>query len=150
MRHIIALGIKFLTGVVAFAAGLDLFFDATFVDILSFSFFATFFTYLLGDLIILPALGNAKALAAEFAITYMSVWIFGSVLLNGYLQIAWGSIIAASVITAVEVLVHRFIASDIKENAAEGFELNRSFAFATEFSEENPAPEDMKKDDSEK
>ncbi|MFY4777029.1 YndM family protein [Metabacillus sp. RGM 3146] len=152
MKHLTVLIIKFIAAMIAFAVGLDLFFDATIVDILSFSFILTVFSYILGDLIVLPALGNVPAAVVDFVLTYMSVWIFGSVLLNGYIQIAWGSVISAIIITAVEVPLHRYLLSNvIKRNVRDrnsGYGFNRKLAYGTEFSEENAIPKKPKKEDS--
>ncbi|MGM0878362.1 MAG: YndM family protein [Bacillota bacterium] len=109
MRHTTVLLIKFVTCVIAFGIGLDLFFDATIVDILSFSLLITVVSYVVGELIILPQLGKRAAAVADFLLTYLSVWIFGSILLENYLQIAWGSIISAFIVTVAEVFIHLFL-----------------------------------------
>lgn len=111
MNHITILLIKFITCLIAFYIGLDLFFEATMTDIVSFSLLVTTVSYLIGDRILLPRLGNVNSVIVDFMLSYTIVWIFGSVLLNNYLQIAWGSLIAAVIISAAEVLIHRFIQS---------------------------------------
>lgn len=139
MKHIYVLLIKFVTCLIAFGIGLDLFFDATIIDILSFSFFVTLASYLLGELVILPQLGKRAAAISDFLLVYLSVWIFGTILLDSYLQIAWGSIISATIITAAEVFVHLFLQDRV--NADQSIEtrysgINPSLAFGTEFAEE--------------
>lgn len=89
MNHVIAIVIKFVTGIIAYTLALDLFFDATWVDIVTFSLLMTIVTYLLGDIILLPRIGNGNSLIADFLLSYMLVWIFGSVLLDNYIQIGW-------------------------------------------------------------
>ncbi|PLS18521.1 hypothetical protein CVD28_05110 [Bacillus sp. M6-12] len=115
MKNITVILIKFITCIVAFAIGLDLFFDATMADVLSFSAIVTVISYLVGDRFILPHFGNTAATMMDFLITYLSVWIFGSVLLDSYVQIGWGSIIAATIVTAAEVFVHRYLHSQENE-----------------------------------
>jgi hypothetical protein len=139
MKQTTVLLVKFLSCIIAFAIGLDLFFDATIADILSFSVVVTVFSYMLGDRIILPNFGNTAATVVDFILTYMSVWIFGSILLDNYLQIAWGSILSASIITAAEVFIHRYLLNFISarrtnERRQPGF--NRKLAYGTEFAEE--------------
>ncbi|WP_254052692.1 YndM family protein [Bacillus sp. V59.32b] len=139
MKYATALFVKFITCVISFAIGLDLFFDATFLDILSFSLFATIVSYIVGDRIVLPHFGQRAATAIDFLLIYVSVWIFGAILLDNYLQIAWGSIISATLITAVEVFVHRYLLSDSSEIAANERQqgtLNRKLAYGTEFAED--------------
>ncbi|MED4533028.1 YndM family protein [Metabacillus fastidiosus] len=142
--------IKFITAVIAFAVGLDLFFDATITDILSFSLFVTIVSYIVGDKIILPRLGNRNAVVADFLFTYLSVWIIGSVLFDNYLQIAWGSIISAVIIGAAEVFVHLFLQRTIPNKPETEMhrqrEGNFNLAYGTEFSEEqSPFPLDEHK-----
>lgn len=140
MKHITVLLIKFISCVIAFAIGLDLFFDATITDILSFSLFVTVASYMLGDRIVLPNWGNAAATAVDFFLVYLSVWIFGSVLLDNYVQIGWGSILSALIIGAVEVFVHARLLDRIspereaRDRRSAGF--SPKLAYGTEFAEE--------------
>ena len=100
--------IKFISCIIAFSIGLALFFPATFVQIISFSLFVTIVSYMFVDKIILNRIGNTGAIMSDFLLTYLSVWIFGNILLDNYMQIAWGSILSAIVFTLSEVIVHRF------------------------------------------
>ncbi|MGF9966180.1 YndM family protein [Bacillus rhizoplanae] len=139
MNHITILLIKFVSCIIAFAIGLDFFFDATIVDIFSFSLFITIASYMLGDLIVLPRAGNTAAIMVDFLFTYMSVWVFGSVLLDNYMQIAWGSILSAIVVTVAEIFVHRYLHGRIStEHTSErkGVNFHRSLVYGTEFAEE--------------
>lgn len=140
MKHITVLLVKFISCIIAFAIGLDLFFDATLTDILSFSLFVTVVSYMLGDRIVLPHWGNAAATVVDFLLVYLSVWIFGSVLLDNYVQIGWGSILSALIIGAVEVFVHARLLDrisperGIRDRQSAGF--NPRLAYGTEFAEE--------------
>lgn len=136
MDHILILLLKFITCLIAFAVGLDLFFDATIVDIVSFSLVVTIVSYVIGDRIILPRLGNSNALAVDFFLTYTCVWIFGSVLLESYVQIGWGSLLSAFLITGAEVIVHRILLKNsyVAERQKSGF--NPKMAYGMEMGEE--------------
>ncbi|KAB2495344.1 YndM family protein [Priestia endophytica] len=137
MNHLKALLVKFICSIVAFAIALDLFFDATIVDILSFSLFVTVASYLIGDQIILRRLGNREAIIVEFLLTYMSVWIFGSILFDSYPQVAWGSILSALIITGAEVLVHRYFLNYVpKERKVKDMRFKRRLAYSTEMAKE--------------
>ncbi len=57
MQSTAVLAIKFVTCLIAFTAGLDLFFNATLAEIISFSVFVTAVTFILGEQIILPQMG---------------------------------------------------------------------------------------------
>lgn len=148
MNHITIMLIKFISCMIAFAIGLDLFFDETIVDIFSFSLFVTIASYMLGDQIILPRAGNTAALMIDFLFTYMSVWIFGSVLLDNYMQIAWGSILSAIIITGAEIFVHRYLMDRIATYQTierKPFTFNRSLAYGTEFAEEQDVTDTKKR-----
>jgi hypothetical protein len=139
MSHLTVLLLKFVTCLVAFAVALDLFFDATMIDIVSFSLLVTIISYVIGDRIILPRLGNSNALVIDFFLTYTMVWIFGSVLLESYVQIGWGSLLSALLITGAEVIVHRILLknSDVTVQHKSGF--NPKLAYGMEMAEEqNP------------
>ncbi|MCP8969610.1 YndM family protein [Ectobacillus ponti] len=149
MKGITIVLVKFIVAAVAFAIGLDLFFDATIVDVLSFAFFAAVVSYMLGDRIILPQLGNAAALMTDFLLIYMSVWIFGNVLFDSYLQIAWGSGISAVLITITEVFVHGYLTdrrAGRQLDGARDMRFGRG-ALAYEFAEEKDVHDLKKKED---
>ncbi|TXC90452.1 DUF2512 family protein [Metabacillus litoralis] len=137
MKHSTILIIKFITCVIAFGLGLDLFFEATIIDILSFSLFVTVTSYIVGELIILPQLGRRAAAVVDFLLTYLSVWIFGSILFESYLQIAWGSIISAVIVTGAEIFIHLLVGE--RGPAAQYFEKRGPVvkpSLAYEFAEE--------------
>lgn len=147
MNQVTVLLLKFLSAIISFAIGLDLFFSATITDILTFSLTVTIISYMIGERFILPRFGNASATMIDFLVTYMSVWIFGSILLNNYMQIAWGSIISAGILTGAEVLVHSYILSRSPEAEASespGPLFNTNLAYNTEFAKEH---EDNDEDD---
>jgi hypothetical protein len=139
--------IKFIVCLIAFWIGLDLFFDAGFSDILSFAVTTTVITYFIADRILLPRIGKRNTLMAEFILAYTIVWIFGSILLEGYLQIAWGSIISAGIITAGEVFVHQYLLKHMPARKTVKRQHRRfrpaSLKYATEFAEEQD-PRDKK------
>jgi hypothetical protein len=131
--------LKFIVCLIAFSIGLDLFFPASIREIITFSLTTVIVTYILADRILLPRIGNRYTLMAEFMITYAIVWLFGAVLLNGYLQIAWGSAISAVVITASEVLVHKYLRRNVSVVRTEKRRVSRirpNLKYAAEFAEE--------------
>ncbi|MBI0580593.1 YndM family protein [Neobacillus cucumis] len=130
-----ALIIKFVTCLVAYAVALDLFFNATWVDIVWFSVLMTIVSYL-GDRMLLSRIGNKNALIGDFILSYMVVWIFGSVLLDNYMQIAWGSIISAIIITIGEFFVHRMLHSPMQESSPKKNAVPDRLAYGMEMSEE--------------
>jgi hypothetical protein len=137
MRQVTILLMKFITCLVAFAIGLDLFFDATMAHIVSFSLVVTAVTYVLGDRILLSRIGNSQTLISEFLLAYTSVWLFGSVLLDSYLQIAWASIISATIIIAAEAVIHRYILQTVADKSRNPVQpVTRKPAYGMEMAEE--------------
>ena len=97
------------------------------------------------DKILLDRVGNSAATMADFLLTYLSVWIFGNILLDNYMQIAWGSILSAFVFTLSEVFVHRFSHTH-ERHKSDRINMNGRFAYGTEFAEEqNILDKDKKK-----
>lgn len=140
MNNLTILVIKFVTCLLAFAVGLDLFFEATWVDIVSFSLLLTAISYFAGDMILLPLVGNRNALIADFLLTYLIVWIFGSVILGNYLQIAWGSIIAATIITAGEFIIHLLVLRSMGFSNENASRPSQKLVYSMEMADENKPP----------
>lgn len=129
---------KFIICLVAYTIGLDLFFDATWTDILSFSLTIAIISYFVGDRILLPLIGSRNALVIDFFLAYGVVWLFGNVLFNRYEQIAWGSIISAIIITAGEIFVHRMVRSSVTEEKRTFDKVpTTKLAYGMEMAEEN-------------
>lgn len=140
MKHLKILLIKFVASIVVFWISLDLFFEATIVDIVSFSLLVTFISYFIGDQILLPRIGNRNAVVVDFFLTYSIVWVFGGIFFASYLQVAWGSIISATLIAGSEVFVHSYIVKNVKPSVQERKRsFNQSFAFETA-EEQDPNP----------
>jgi hypothetical protein len=132
--------IKLISSLIIFTIAFDLFFESGVTEIGSFSILVTIVSYFIGDKIILPRVGNRAATVIDFFMVYAIVWIFGNVLLHSYEQIAWGSIIAASLIGLSEVFVHLYIQG--RDNQIKVTENEKhiprtpKLAFGTEFAEE--------------
>lgn len=138
MRIMVVLLMKFVACLIAFTVGLNLFFTATVTEIVSFSLLVTIVSYFIGDRIVLRLFSNATATIFDFFLTYGVVWIFGSVVLHNYLQIAWGSILSAIIITIGEVFLHYYLISRTEPEAIDRNNPRQNrMAYMTEFAEEN-------------
>jgi hypothetical protein len=139
MKHTIILLLKFISSYLAFSIGLDLFFNADFIEIATFSLLLTIISYLISDRILLSRIGNRNTLVVDFFLAYVSVWIFGPTVLNSYLQIAWGSIISAFIITGAEALIHTYMLKSLRierNNSKERAKQNPKLAYGLEMAEE--------------
>lgn len=132
---------KLITSVIIFTIAFDLFFEAGASEIWSFSILVTIVSYFIGDKIILPKVGNQAAAVIDFFTVYAIVWIFGNILLHSYEQIAWGSIMAATLIGVSEVAVHLFILGRLSKmtptETKQALRSTQKLAFGTEFAEES-------------
>ncbi|MCM3601507.1 YndM family protein [Robertmurraya korlensis] len=133
--------LKFIVCIIIFTVAFDLFFEAGVTEVLSFSILVTIVSYFIGDKIILPRVGNRAAVIIDFFTVYGIVWIFGNILLHSYEQIAWGSIIAATLIGISEVFVHLFLLGRFEAPTTterkRPLRTSQKLAFGTEFAEES-------------
>ncbi len=65
--------------------------------------------------------------------------------MNNYLQIAWGSILSAMIITAVEVLIHNYLGSR-NENSETRSTVFDNLAYGSEFGKDQPSLENSEED----
>lgn len=133
--------LKFISCIIIFTIAFDLFFVAGVSEVLSFSILVTIVSYFIGDKMILPRVGNRAAVVIDFFTVYAIVWIFGNILLHSYEQIAWGSIIAATLIGISEVFVHLFLLGRLlpppTTERKRPLRTSQKLAFGTEFAEES-------------
>lgn len=137
MKHLWALLIKFIfIGIVLFSIyGI---FDPALTILLIMTGITTLVLYFLGDMVILPKLGNFAAIAGDLVLSFLLVWGMSFLFLDTTLNRMTAAIISAASITAVEVLFHLYVKRRIFTNSGESFipVVSRDDGFATEFSEE--------------
>ncbi|WP_082688065.1 DUF2512 family protein [Bacillus coahuilensis] len=104
---------------------------------ISFSVLSTILTYLTGIVILLKRLGSNSTLIVHFFTVYSIIWIFGGILLESYMQIAWGSITAAILLTLSEVFIYSYVVSfqTVKEKVTRNYK-QVTFPYVTEMADE--------------
>ncbi|MFB4212896.1 YndM family protein [Shouchella sp. JSM 1781072] len=145
MKHVGIFLTKLLISLFAFSVGFLFFTEATYVDVLTFALLTTILSYIAVDLIILPRFGNRTALVSDFILTYFIVWVFGSVLFANYMLIAWGSILATSIITFCEVFVHNYLLKHMYAQERRR-QPRAQFAFNTELAEDEDPTASIKRE----
>ncbi|HWO96667.1 MAG TPA: YndM family protein [Bacillus sp. (in: firmicutes)] len=144
MKHIMAFIIKFaLVGLVVFSI-LGIFYNAGIMEIFMIALLTASVGYLIGDLFILPRLGNIVASIADFGLVFLSVWGLGNLFIERTVNITVASFFAALAITAIEIFFHIYYMRPRVFNEPEdkqGFINVGSNRFAAEFSEEFTKPE---------
>ncbi|MBB6446263.1 YndM family protein [Bacillus benzoevorans] len=137
MKHLWALLIKFAAiGTVLFSIyGI---FDPAMTVLLIMTGITTFVTYFLGDMVVLPKLGNFMAIAGDLVLSFLLVWGMSFLFLDTTFNRVTAGVISAASITAIEVLFHLYVKRHIFTNSAESYipAVSRNDGYATEFSEE--------------
>ncbi|WP_025951253.1 YndM family protein [Geobacillus thermocatenulatus] len=110
MRHLLALVLKYLLTATVMFAILPLFLRISSAEILWFSLWLTLIAYAIGDLYILPRLGNVSATIADFGLVFVAVWIG----IGAFYDIAGAAILSAAFFSALlaamgELLFHAYV-----------------------------------------
>ncbi|CAM3181515.1 YndM family protein [Filibacter tadaridae] len=114
MKYITALIIKFimLTAVLWIVLGI---FGVSFADILLTSIVLTGVSFI-GDVFILPRVGNMVATLADFGLAFVMIWLMGSVLFEQPVRLGIASLISAMVIAAGEFVFHMYLLKQVVGN----------------------------------
>jgi hypothetical protein len=149
LNHVKALGIKFIVISIVLLSILGIFSGtATFGEIMIISFLVTGVSYILGDLFVLPKLGNVMATIGDFGLSFLSVWALSSIFLEPTFSILTASFFASIFITLSEAIIHPYIQSKVlmeTDKTNQGYQsYNRKqelvparVKYQTEFAEEN-------------
>src|SRR5690625_6352048 len=76
--HLKVIGIKFIVIAVVIYSLFCILYNATLMNLFWISLLITGISYLIGDLFILRKFGNIKATIADFGLSFISIWILGS------------------------------------------------------------------------
>ncbi len=136
MKHMMALLVKFAAvGTVLFSI-LGAFEHVSLTRILLITIITTAVAYFVGDLLLLPRLGNMKALMADLGLSFVTVWVLSYMFIGPARFLTMATFFAALGITTAEILFHMFMKKFVFDQKREVFFRNMSPQYATEFSEE--------------
>ncbi|MCQ6277104.1 YndM family protein [Bacillus sp. V3B] len=137
MKHVWALSIKFAAiGTVLFSIfGI---FNIALPTLVIMSVVTTVIAYFVGDLVILPKLGNLVAILGDLILTFGLLLMMSYLFIDTTLNRVSASSFSALSITAIEVLFHLYVKKHIFTNSDESYipTVTKSDQFATEFSKE--------------
>ena len=115
MKHITALIIKFVMIAIVLEIILGISTNLTYTQILYVSLTVTAISYILGDLIILPASNNTVATIADAGIALLTIYMF-----NYFWTYAWISpgtaLFAAVILGAGEWFFHKYVEDKVLPN----------------------------------
>ncbi|MBY7142645.1 YndM family protein [Virgibacillus sp. NKC19-3] len=150
MKHVTALGIKFLITATVIYSLLSIFDVASISEMFLVSLFITGGMYIIGDLILLPRFGNAIASMADFGLATIVVWLLSLVFIGPDFPVFTVSLFAGFFIAACEAVFHIYMQEKVlPSTTTEPAAFNASPAqMQVEFSEEENIhdPEHKKKE----
>ena len=115
MKHISALVVKFLMTAFILEVSLLLLSDLSFGRILFLSLIVTFISYLVGDMVLLPATNNAVATIADMILNTIIIYLFNFIWnINEITFIA--SLISGILLGIGEFYFHKIIDRNIDED----------------------------------
>ncbi|BDH63373.1 membrane protein [Lysinibacillus sp. PLM2] len=145
MRYTKAFFIKLVMTVAVLWVVLGLFFNVSFGDILIISALLTVIAFV-GDIFILPLIGNIGAAVGDFILAFLGVWVLGSFLFNDNVPVLSASLLSALFIAAGELYFHRYLRNHVFEGVDRPSNYTRVNNLQTEFSEEFDADLDKEKE----
>ncbi|MCZ8534555.1 YndM family protein [Psychrobacillus psychrodurans] len=134
-----ALFMKFLMITAVLWVILSLIYDVSFTDVLITSVLLTAVGYV-GDVFILPKIGNVWAAISDFVIAYAVIYFLGSYIYEQPLALGTAAFISALILMVGELLLHRYMHTNIfeprKSNPNEKVGYYNRTNLQTEFAEE--------------
>lgn len=136
MEHVKALIVKFImiTAILWFVLGL--FFGVDFGEIITISVILTPLAYVIGDLLVLRYFNNMTATIADFGLSFITIWLIGSAIINEPISVATASLISALAISVGEWFYHYYVNNQVFEGESKDRHTSLNEAFSTEFAEE--------------
>ncbi|MFJ5770510.1 YndM family protein [Psychrobacillus sp. NPDC093180] len=137
--HIKAFLMKLVVTTAVLWVILGLFYKVNFTDILITSIVLTVVGFL-GDLFVLPRIGNVLASITDFVLAMVVVWVLGSSIFDERIALGTASFISALILMMGELFLHRYMESHIFEpqitNPEEKTGYYQRTNLQTEFAEE--------------
>ncbi|MCM3585244.1 YndM family protein [Mesobacillus maritimus] len=138
MKHVWALLIKFTAIGTMLFPFLSIFNNASLMTILFITVVTTVVSYFLGDLYLLPKLGNFKSTLADFGLSFLLIWIISAVFINSTSDMLLTTLFSALLVAGVEPLFHLYMKTHIFSDSAESVipGVYKGDLMMTEYSEE--------------
>lgn len=109
MDHLKALGIKFIyTSIIIFSL-FGIFNNVSIGKLFIMSLMTTGISYIVGDLIVLPRIGNIRSTILDFGLSFLTVLILGGLFIITDIKITLASLAAAFFMMCIEPLFHTYM-----------------------------------------
>lgn len=148
MDYVKALVIKLVMITAVLWIVLSGFFGVSLGDILITSVLLTGVSFL-GDMYLLPILGNASAALGDFGLSFAGVWVLGIFLFEGNFSLGTASLISAAIIAVGEYIFHNYMENqDLKDETKvmDSMGVSPGENLQTEFSSDVDPESDFKKE----
>lgn len=133
MKHVKALGIKFIFTAIVVYSIFGIFYNASLGRLFWISLLVTGVAYIIGDLYILPRSGNILASIADMGLAFLSLWVLGNILIEMTIPTVIASLFASVLIAICESLFHAYMLEQVINTREE---MPHSNQLQTEFAEE--------------
>ncbi|MCM3237536.1 YndM family protein [Heyndrickxia oleronia] len=122
MKHIKAMGIKFVATLVVLFVILGLIFGMSFTNIVFISLVLSVASYLVGDIEILPRTNNTVATIADFGLSLLFIWFLSAALTReNATALFLISLVSASAVSLFEMAFHKYVSSNTFDRQSEEF-----------------------------
>lgn len=147
MRHLYAIGIKFIIVGTVVLSIYGIFSNASLAILILMGVVVTLASYIIGDLFILPQLGNVFATVIDFGIYFLAVWTLSGLLIGIEVGLTLATLAASYFLTLAEPLFHAYVIERVLDLERERTVIPIE-QFQTEAAEEKVISiEELKKDE---
>lgn len=140
MKHLMALGIKFIFTSIVLLSVFGIYYNSTILEIVMISTLVTGVAYVVGDLFILPRFGNVVATLADMGLAFLSIWGLSTLFIDPPDRLVLASLLSAVFIMLAEALFHAYLENKVLDKGENNLIFNStSFQnkFQTELAEEH-------------
>lgn len=109
MKHVINLFMKFILFFVILYVVQSVINGSSVNSVLTISISLTILSYLIGDLWILPSMGNTVATLVDFILAFIGIWVIGNTWISPFYPWASIALTSAVIIAVGEWFFHKYI-----------------------------------------
>src|SRR5699024_3521012 len=109
MEHLKAIGIKLIYISLIIFSLFGIFNNASIGKLVMLSLLTTGISYIVGDLMIYPRIGNVMSTILDFGLSFISIVMVGGILIINNMQMTLASLAAAFFIMCIEPLFHTYM-----------------------------------------
>ncbi|RKQ29678.1 DUF2512 family protein [Oceanobacillus halophilus] len=140
MRYLFALIVKFVMLTAILWIVLGIFYGINLGDIFTISILLSVVSFV-GDVFLLPRIGNVLAVIGDFALSFLVIWGLGNSLFAFEIPVVTAAFISALFVGVGEIFYHRYMKNQVFAGLEKDF--MQTHHMQTEYSEEF-SPEDKK------